>query len=68
VTLYKQSGLDLDTFIERLLQARAITQERTGAIRTRSDGIGPKPKMPYFLAVLEDLLGQGMPATGTTDD
>jgi hypothetical protein len=39
------------------MQARAITQERTSAIRTRSDGLGPKPKLGYFFAVLEDLLG-----------
>jgi len=65
-TLYKQSGLDLDNYLERVMQARAITQERTGSIRTRSEGIGPKPKMPYFLAVLEDLLGQSLPATGTS--
>jgi len=67
-TLYRGSGLDLDDYLDRLMQARAITQERTGSIRTRSEGIGPKPKMPYLLAVLEDLLGQGLPATGTADD
>ena len=57
VKLYEQSQLDLDSFIERLMQARAITQERTAAIRTRSEGFGPKPKMGYLLAVLEDLTG-----------
>jgi hypothetical protein len=49
--------------------ARAITQERTASIKTpRPDGFGPKPKMAYLLAVLEDALGQRLPATGTTDD
>ena len=56
VNLYKQSGLDLDTFLERLMQARAITQERTGSIRTRAEGFGPKPKMQYLFAILEDVL------------
>src|SRR5262249_22977129 len=56
VNLFRASGLDLDTFIDRLLAARTITQERTGSIRTRSEGFGPKPKMAYMLAVLEDLL------------
>jgi hypothetical protein len=65
--LYRGSGLDLDAFLDLLITARAITQERTPAIRTRSDGLGPKPKMPYFLTVLEDLIGQSQPATGTTD-
>lgn len=57
VNLYRSSGLDMDTFITRLMQARAITQEKTSSIRTRSDGIGPKPKVAYMLAVLTDLLG-----------
>lgn len=59
VNLYRASSLDLDTFIDRLLQARAITQERTGSIRTRSDGLGPKPKMAYLLSVLEDITSTG---------
>lgn len=68
VNLFRASGLDLDAFIDRLLAARMITQERTGSIRTRSEGFGPKPKMAYMLAVLEDLLGTGLPATGTSDE
>jgi hypothetical protein len=65
--LYRDSGLDLDRFLDLLIRARAITQERTPAIRTpRPDGLGPKPKMPYFLTVLEDLIGQAQAATGTT--
>ena len=68
VNLYRSSGLDMDAYLNRVMQARAIAQERTGVIRTRAEGIGPKPKMPYFLAVLEDLLGQGLPATGTADN
>jgi hypothetical protein len=67
--LYRDSGLALDAFLDLLIAARQITQERTSAIRTpRPDGIGPKPKMPYFLTVLEDLIGQTRAATGTTDD
>jgi hypothetical protein len=66
--LYHASGLDLDTFLDRVMQARAITQERTPAIRTaRPEGLGPKPKMAYWFTVLEDLLGQSVAATGTTD-
>ena len=69
VNLYKGSGLDLDTFLDRLMQARSITQERTAAIRTpRPDGLGPRPKMSYMLAVLEDLIGQEPAATGTGSD
>ena len=44
-----------------LYQARSITQERTPQIRTlAADGASSlrrKNKMPYFLAVLEDVLG-----------
>ncbi len=56
VNLYRRSGLELDPFVTRLLQARAITQERTRNIRGQSDGLGPKPKLAYFFAVLEDLI------------
>ena len=66
--LYRDSGLELDHFLELVLQARAITQERTGSIRTaRPEGWGAKPKMSYWFAVLEDLLGQRLLATGTAD-
>jgi hypothetical protein len=65
--LYRDSGLALDDFLDLLIKARAITQERTGSIRTRADGLGPKPKMPYMLTVLEDLIGQTHAATGTND-
>lgn len=65
VNLFRASRLDLDTFIDQLMTARAITQERTGSIRTRSEGLAPKPKMAYLFAVLEDLLGTDLPSTGT---
>jgi hypothetical protein len=68
VNMYRASGLDLDSFIDRMLTARAITKERTPAIRGRADDLGPKPKMPYFFGVLADILGQDLPATGTEDD
>lgn len=55
VNLYRQSGLDLDDFVERMYQARAITQERTASIRGRSEGFGAKPKAAYWLSVLADL-------------
>jgi hypothetical protein len=62
--LHRRSGLDLDSFIARMMTARAITQERTPAIRTQAAWPKPKPKTAYFLAVLEDLLGQPQ-STGT---
>ena len=63
--LYRDSGLPLADFLDLLIAARAITQERTGSIRTRSDGLGPKPKMAYWFTVLEDLIGRAHAATGT---
>jgi hypothetical protein len=66
--MYRDSGLALDQFLDLLITARAITQERTGSIRTpRPDGPGPKPKMAYWFTVLEDLIGQTHAATGTGD-
>jgi hypothetical protein len=62
--LHRRSGLDLGTFIERMMQARGVTQERTPVIRTKAEWPKPKPKLPYFMAVLEDLLSQTS-ATGT---
>jgi hypothetical protein len=67
--LYRHSGLALDTFLDLLIAARGITQERTGSIRTqRPDGPGPKPKMAYWFTVLEDLISQAQAATGTGND
>jgi hypothetical protein len=66
--LYRDSGLELDQFLDLLIRARAITQERTPAIRTpRPEGLGPKPKVSYWFAVLQDLIGQAQAATGTSD-
>ena len=66
--LYRESGMTLDVFLDLLITARAITQEHTGSIRTpRPDGLGPKPKMAYWFTVLEDLIGQSLAATGTSE-
>ncbi len=58
--LYHRSGLAMEDFIEHLYAARAVTQERSAAIRTPAgDGTEQwkKNKMSYFFAVLEDQLG-----------
>lgn len=60
--LMERSGLDLDTFISKLYEARSKTQERTASITTRGEQKDPwgqvrKTKMPYFFSVLEDILG-----------
>jgi hypothetical protein len=66
--LYRDSGLELEVFLDLLIAARAITQERTASIRTpRPDGPGPKPKMAYWFTVLEGLIAQATPATGTSN-
>jgi hypothetical protein len=63
LTLVQTAGLPRARWGDTLYQARAITQEHTAQIRTlAADGgqsIRRKNKMPYFLAVLEDLLGLG---------
>jgi hypothetical protein len=63
LTLFRQAGTPAGDWPDYLYRARAITQERTAQIRAGS-GTGPvgrawspKNKVPYFLAVLEDLLG-----------
>lgn len=60
VNLFRRSGLELETFCEHLLAARAVVKERTAAIKTTTEPGKPFPtkrKMGYFFAVLEDQLG-----------
>lgn len=66
LNIYRASGLDIDRFIEHMLTARSVTQKRTSSIRTTSTGIGGKPKVQYWFAILEDLVSD-QPATGTGD-
>ncbi len=59
--LFRESGLTLPVFIDVLYAARATTKERSAGIRAAPVGDGPwpvKPKMAYFFAVLEDLVGR----------
>jgi len=65
--LMERSGLDLNTFITKIYEARAKTQERTASITTRGGQTDPwgqqrKTKMPYFFSVLEDLVGLKKPS------
>lgn len=65
--LMERSGLDLGMFISKMEQAKAVTQERTGAITSRGSktdswGEQRKNKMPYFFRVLEDILGLKKPS------
>ena len=61
MNLYARAGVDLDTFLDTLLGARAVTKQRSAGIRkqmNRQDTLfGPdKNRMAYFFAVLEDML------------
>ncbi len=59
--LYRQSGLDVGAFVSLMLEARAITKERTAAIRstvaTGRSAFPQKNKMAYYFSVLGDRLG-----------
>ena len=57
--LYKASGLSEDAFVDRLYEARSITKQRGNISKAaHADGVpGLKNKMPYYFAVLRDLLG-----------
>lgn len=59
VNLYRESGVPLDAFLNRLYEARSIVKDRSASIRKQADGGGwpVKNKMPYFFSVAEDLLG-----------
>ncbi|MDP9473617.1 MAG: replication protein [Chloroflexota bacterium] len=70
--LFRESGLALPTFIDVLYAARATTKERSAGIKAAPVGNGPwpvKPKMAYFFAVLEDLVGRTTdgPRDGTNE-
>ena len=56
--LWKASGLPEDKFVQRLYEARSITQQQ-GSVRGRptKDNRQPVNRVPYFFAVVEDLLG-----------
>jgi len=66
--LYKQSGVSLSVFQDRMYEARAITKDRTSTIKRKGtvkviagdnsvSDIGVKAGMPYFFAILEERLG-----------
>ena len=57
VRLRQESGLDDEAFIGRLLRARQITKERTGAIRSGEPG--RRQQVAYWLKVVEDLAKTG---------
>lgn len=58
--LYIESGLNLDEFISLLNEAKVATQKHSGTIRNqgRPGGLSgiTKAKLPYFFAVIEDLI------------
>ena len=54
--LYQQSGMGLEEFLDLLQQARLRTKRYTGSIKAEAVN-GRKPKVAYWLRVLEDLAG-----------
>ena len=57
VRIQRESGLNDDDFIVRLMRARQITKERTGTIRSGEPG--RRQQVAYWLATLEDLTKTG---------
>ncbi len=59
--LYQAAGCSITRFEESLYKARSLTQESTAQIKAVGDDpnfdVRRKIKMPYFFAVLEDILG-----------
>ncbi len=60
VNLYKRAGIDLEGFVDTLLQARAATKQHSTRIRKNANGDrswgGSKNRMAYFFSVVEDKL------------
>jgi hypothetical protein len=63
--LYRKSGLKMGRFLGVLMEARSRTKEVSGKIKKRQAGpgdqVGRKNQFPYFVAVVEDLLGLRSP-------
>ena len=55
--LWKASGLSDDAFYHRLHEAKSLTQQQGGVKKAATDGYGTINRMPYFFAVVEDLVG-----------
>lgn len=55
--LWKASGLAEEAFVQRLYEARSITRQQGNVKKPAAGGYGTINRMPYFFAVLEDLLG-----------
>lgn len=55
--LGKASGLSDEAFYHRLHEAKSITQQQGNVKKDAGDGHGVINRMPYFFAVVEDLIG-----------
>ena len=64
--LYHRYGLSLDQFLAVMTAAQAITQERSPSGDDGPDASARPARLPAFFAVLEELLAQTLPATGTS--
>jgi hypothetical protein len=76
--LWAGSDLDEQTFLDMIQEARVIAMKRGNIEKEAADGrgggpyVGTKNRMPYFFAVLEDIVDMarelgGMPRTATGD-
>jgi hypothetical protein len=59
--LWKASGLSEGAFVSKLYEARSITKDYGMSIHKKASGeageVGLRNRMPYFFAVVKDLLG-----------
>jgi hypothetical protein len=61
--LFERAGIDAEAFIEQMYEARSITKGRANTQKRSEQGKNPAwpdrfpNRMPYFISVLEDLLG-----------
>ena len=59
--IYQSAGVSIQRFEDALYKARSLTKEATAQITSEGEdptyGVRRKIKMPYFFAVLEDILG-----------
>ena len=55
--LWKASRLSDDAFYHRLHEAKSVTQQQGSVTKPATDGHGVLNRMPYFFAVVAELVG-----------
>jgi biotin operon repressor len=65
LNLFHRSGLEIDDFLDLAQAARVRTKRYSGSVKAEIGPNGKKPKMAYWFAILEEMLGDKMSSSGS---